>query len=74
VFNASDGESDTETDPVSGSGVVTITQTGQCTFQYTPIGLAGSSLLNANLTPSQLASLNRTVTVSGNNVLEIAAP
>jgi hypothetical protein len=70
VLNASDGESDTETNPVSGSGIVTITQTGTCTFQYTPIGLTGSSLINSGLTPSQLASLVRTVTVSGDNVTE----
>ena len=68
VLNASDGETANETDPVSGTGNVTITSTGTCTFQYTPIPLNGSALLNANLTPSQLASLARTVTVTGNNV------
>jgi hypothetical protein len=70
ALNASDGESDNETDQVSGSGLVTITQTGPCTFQYTPIATSGSSLVNSGLTPSQLASLVRTVTVNGNNVTE----
>ena len=70
ALTASDGESDNETDPVSGSGIVAITQTGTCTFQYTPISTTGSSLVNSGLTPSQLASLVRTVTVSGNNVTE----
>jgi pimeloyl-ACP methyl ester carboxylesterase len=46
---------------VSGSGTVTITQTGTCTFQYLPIGLNGSTLLNAS-------SEARTVTVNGNDV------
>ncbi len=71
VVTASDGEYASETDPVSGSGQVTITQTGSCTFQYLPIPLSGSSLFNQNLTQSQLQSLARTVTVmGGNNVTE----
>ena len=68
ALTASDGESSTQTDPVSGSGNVTITQTSSCTFQYIPIPLNGSSILNGNLTPSQLASLARTVTVNGDNL------
>jgi hypothetical protein len=69
-LSASDGESSNETDPVSGSGVVTIAQTGTCAFQYSPLATSGSALVNSNLTPSQLAQLVRTVTVSGNNVTE----
>lgn len=69
-ITASDGESGSETDPVSGTGNVTITQTGPCTFQYIPIPLNGSSWLNQNLTPAQLASLVRTVRVNGNNAQE----
>jgi hypothetical protein len=69
-LSASDGETANETDAVSGSGVVTITQTGTCTFQYSPLATSGSSLVNSNLTASQLAQLVRTVTVSGNNVTE----
>jgi len=68
VGSASDGETINETDPVSGNGNVTVTQTGPCTFQYLPIPLNGSSWLDVNLSPSQLASLARTVTVNGNNV------
>ena len=53
-----------QTVPVSGSGVVTIMQTG-CSIQYEPLldGLIGTSL-----TPDQLASVLRTGSVSGNNV------
>ena len=58
-------ESDAFTDPLSGKGSVEITQTG-CTIQYEPISESG--LIGANLTPSQLASLTRTGTVSGDNV------
>ena len=60
----SPAETDSVTNPVSGSGVVTITQTG-CSISYNPIA---SGLVGANLTPSQLASLTRTGTVSGSNV------
>src|SRR5271157_907745 len=63
VLVASDGENDNETDPVNGSGDVTITKTGTCTFQYIPLGLNGYAWLD----PS---SVIRTVTVSGNNVQE----
>jgi uncharacterized protein (TIGR03437 family) len=58
-------ETDTETNPISGTGSVTISQTG-CSIQYDPIGESG--LIGTNLTPSQLASLIRTGTVSGSNV------
>ena len=70
ALSASDGESANETDAVNGSGVVTIAQTGECTFQYSPLATNGSTLVNANLTASQLAQLVRTVTVSGNNLKE----
>jgi len=59
------GESDTETDSISGRGSVTITQNG-CSIQYDPISLSG--LIGSNLTSAQLASLRRNGTVSGNNV------
>ena len=53
------GQQDTESDPISGSGTVTITQSG-CSISYSPVSdsgfLAGTS------------SLVRTGTVSGNNV------
>ena len=58
-------ETDAFTDPLTGSGGVTITQTG-CSIQYDPIGVSG--LIGTNLTPSQLASLRRTGSVSGNSV------
>ena len=76
-WNASESGSITETiaatvetgygdrNPVSGTGSVTIAQTG-CSIQYDPIGESG--LIGTNLTPSQLASLIRTGTVSGINV------
>jgi len=70
TITASDGESDSETDPIGGTGPVTITKTGTCKFKYTPNALDGSSLLNGSLTPAQIASMVRTVTVSGNNVSE----
>jgi hypothetical protein len=69
-LTASDGESYTQTDPVSGSGLITITLTGPCTFQYNPVPLNGSALLSSNLTASQLASLVRTITVSGKSITE----
>jgi hypothetical protein len=58
-------ESDDFTDPVGGSGIVTITQTG-CSFQYIPVPTAG--LIGTNVTADQLASFIRTGTVSGNDV------
>jgi hypothetical protein len=58
-------ESDAFTDPVGGSGSLTITQTG-CSIQYEPFGIAG--LTGTNLTSSQLASLVRSGTVTGHNV------
>jgi uncharacterized protein (TIGR03437 family) len=58
-------ETDMFTDPISGSGPVTIMQTG-CSIQYDPIG--ESDLIGTNLTPSQLAQVARTGTVSGNHV------
>ena len=61
---AATAETDTETYPVSGSGSVTIAQTG-CAISYEPIT---NGLIGTGLTPSQLASLTRTGTVSGNNV------
>lgn len=70
ALTASDGESATETDAVNGSGAVTITQTATCIFQYSPLLSSGKSLLNSNLTASQIAQLVRTITVSGNNVSE----
>jgi uncharacterized protein (TIGR03437 family) len=58
-------ETDMFTDPVSGSGTVAIMQTG-CSIQYEPFG--ESALTGTNLTPSQLAELMRTGTISGNNI------
>jgi hypothetical protein len=58
-------ENDSAMTPVGGTGSVTITQTG-CAIQYDPIGESG--LIGTNLTPSQVASVRRTGTVSGNNV------
>ena len=58
-------ESDSFTNPISGSGSVAITQTG-CAIQYEPIGENG--LIGTNLTPSQLASVIRNGTVSGDDV------
>ena len=59
------GQSDSGTDPVGGSGSVTIVQTG-CAIRYDP--LAQSGLIGANLTPAQIASIQRSGTVSGNSV------
>jgi len=67
---ASDGENFSQSYPVSGSGAVTITRTGPCTFQYPPIPPSDGTLVNTGLTPAQLATLVRTVKVSGNNVTE----
>jgi uncharacterized protein (TIGR03437 family) len=53
------GETDSETDPISGSGTVTVTQNG-CSISYSPITENG--FLNGD------SSLLRTGTVSGNNV------
>jgi uncharacterized protein (TIGR03437 family) len=61
---AATAETDTETYPVSGNGSVTIAQTG-CSISYEPIT---NGLIGTGLTPSQLASLARTGTVSGDNV------
>src|SRR5437879_443032 len=58
-------ETDTQTNPVRGSASTTITQLG-CSFEYIPLTQAG--LIGFNATPSQLASMTRTGTVSGNNV------
>jgi hypothetical protein len=55
--SASDGESANETDAVNGSAMVTITQTGACTFQYSPLATNGSTLVNSNLTAAQLVQL-----------------
>jgi uncharacterized protein (TIGR03437 family) len=62
---AATAETDTATNPISGSGTAMITQTG-CSIQYNPISETG--LIGSNLTPSQLASMTRTGTVSGNDV------
>lgn len=58
-------ESDMFSNPVSGSGTVTITQAG-CSIQYDPVGESG--LIGTGLTPAQLTEIMRTGTVSGNNV------
>jgi uncharacterized protein (TIGR03437 family) len=58
-------DSGSETDPVNGIGLVTITQNG-CSIQYNPIAETG--LIGTNLTASQLASLVRTGTVTGTSV------
>lgn len=58
-------ESDNFTDLVSGSGAVTITQTG-CSIQYEPI--IESGLIGSSLTADQLASLVRTGTVNADSV------
>jgi Viral BACON domain len=57
-------ESDSETDPVSGNGAVVITQNG-CSIRYNPIA---AGLISSNLTPSQLASLARTGTITGTTI------
>jgi sugar lactone lactonase YvrE len=62
---AATAQTASETYPISGSGSVTITQTG-CSISYEPV--AESGLIGTGLTPSQLASLTRTGTMSGDNV------
>jgi uncharacterized protein (TIGR03437 family) len=61
---AATAQTASETYPISGSGSVTIAQTG-CSISYEPIT---NGLIGTGLTPSQLASLTRTGTVSGDNV------
>jgi len=70
AISASDGETGSNTYPVSGSGVVKIAKTGTCTYQYSPILPSDGSLLNSGLTPAELATLVRTVKVSGDSVTE----
>jgi uncharacterized protein (TIGR03437 family) len=59
------GETDTETDGIAGGGDVTIAQNG-CSISYLPV--ANGTVDGSGLTQSQLASLARTGTVSGDNV------
>ena len=63
VITDSLGDSQSEADPISGSGTITITQTGPCTFQYIPLSLSGSALVNSSLTA-------RTVTLNGDSVTD----
>lgn len=60
------GQTQVDTETGSGSGTVTVVQNG-CSINYDPVATSG--LIPEQLTAAQIASLQRTGTVSGNTVI-----